>query len=185
MKTWIICAATIALLTGPLAGAELAWDSSSNNYLQLLDRPKSQLSPQSQRLADLIMTSKVPSRAEALRAVLGLAGSDAPYLRDARLTLGVAGLYRIGREIPGFVSPLDFVWVLHAEMAGSGLVQVFCVSSSTAKVLRLFPEISDRGWPTGEPNLQQTNPTPFSKSAPRADLKPGEWSASPRRLRSG
>jgi hypothetical protein len=170
MKTWITCIATTVVLTGSLAGAEFAWESSSSNYLQLIERPKSQLDPQLRHIADLVGASKVPSRAEALRAVLVFENSDAPYLRDPRLTLGINALYRVGREIPGFASSSDFIWVIHAEMLGSGLVQVFCVSTGTAKVLRLFPELTDRGPQQKVLVVQQTNQTLFLPPSPRSDL---------------
>jgi hypothetical protein len=140
MKTWIICLVAAALFTGPLAGADLLWDSNYNNYLRLLDRPKDQLSPQLVGYVETVKAGKVPSREEALRAVLRLADQGTPYLQDARLSLCVSGLYRVGRAIPNFASSTDFVWVIHAEIPGSGLVQVFYVSVSTAKVLKLFPE---------------------------------------------
>lgn len=61
---------------------------------------------------------------------------------DVHTGVRVQALFRIGREVPGFTSASDFVWVAHAEMLGAGLIQVFYVSASTGKTLALFPEAS-------------------------------------------
>lgn len=171
MRTWILCLALVPIMTGSSWGAELIWDSPSTNYLQLLDRSKKQQDHHIQQLADRIEASKVPSRAEAIRAVLVTAESAPVLLRDPRLHLGAAGLYRVGREIPGFASSSDFVWVIHGELPGLGLVQVFFVSTGTAKVMRLFPEPPGE-WFTGtEPTMLRTNQPTSSASDARPDSR--------------
>ncbi len=157
MRAWIFYLG-IAILACGLPAAEPVSDT-SGNYLPLLDLPKEKLSTELQKAVQSVRASKVPSTDEAVRLVLRFADDKPAYMRDARTGLRARALLRVGREIAGFASASDFVWVLHAEMLGTGLMQVFYVSTSTGKVLTAFPEVPNHAVePTRAPEGARGSP---------------------------
>jgi hypothetical protein len=132
LLVWIGCAVT-------LGAAEPLLDD-SGNYLPLLGMPKEKLSTGLQQSVEEITACKISSPDAAKVAALRSADDTSEYIRDARVIVRTKSVLRIGRDVPDFAKNSDFVWFVHAEMLGSGLVQVFCVNASTGKVIRLFPE---------------------------------------------
>lgn len=110
------------------------------DFMPLLATPRARLSTALQEIVNEIKATKIPSPEAAEMAALTSAADVPEYMRDARMIVKVKSLRRIGREIPEFGRSSDFVWFVHAEMLGAGLVQVFCVNARTGKVIRLFPE---------------------------------------------
>ena len=123
----------------PARDARAVSDTSAG-YLPLLDLPKERLSTASQKIVESVTASKVPSKEEALAVVLRFAADKADYMRRADMGMQVEALVRLGRDVPGFASASDCVWVVHTQMMDNRLMQVFYVSSSTGKVLTVFSE---------------------------------------------
>jgi len=143
MRTLISCVIAVALLAWKLIAAEPVIDT-SGSYLPFLDLPKEKLSTELQKVVESVKTSKVPSTREALRAVLSFADDRVDYMGRADIGVGANTLLPVGREVLGFASASDFVWVVHATTMDKKLLQVFYVSTGTGKVLPVFPEAPTR-----------------------------------------
>ena len=58
---------------------------------------------------------------------------------DARETLKVVGLLRIGVNIPGFADSGDLIWVIRFEMTSWGVSQEMWICSTTGAIRTMLP----------------------------------------------
>ncbi|RIK74511.1 MAG: hypothetical protein DCC67_16515 [Planctomycetota bacterium] len=108
--------------------------------------------------AETLAQSRVPTAEDA--AKLAIDELNATVGIDARESWEATGLFRLGRDAPGFASDGDLIWEVRVSRMLAGVSAVIWVSTSTAEARVLFPEPQKQRFPAMEPGPEASVPRP-------------------------
>jgi len=118
-----------------VAGQRLVSDEPYGDYLASFRKPAADRSATERALFKKLAGCKVPTP-EAAR---GIAFRNVGLQRDAQESIRVAGLIRLGRNVPGFGEKGDFVWIVRFYLSG-GISEEIWVSATSGAVISVLSE---------------------------------------------
>jgi hypothetical protein len=147
MRGILLLSVAAVVLTNPLSAAAQGPESGNpDDFLWLLkyEKTKAKLSADFQKMLDRLRKSKLPDPDAATRAANQWRfASDGGIL--AQEGVKVAGLVRLGRDVPQFGGKGDLVWVVRLVHPVDGVTQELWLNSGTGAVRALLPPREKKG----------------------------------------